>query len=370
MKYYVRILLVFMVILSSNHALNIAKKYPSYAYVFSEFDVDKSYIHNENFRQFVLKNERALKKFYTRSLKRGQEVLPTMKGILVGEGVSDLFLYLSMIESGFSSDALSSKKAVGLWQFMPATAKHYNLTVCSGYDERCDPASSTTAAITYLNKLHRQFGKWYLAAMAYNCGEGCVKNAIKKAGSNDLAVLTDDTLKYLPHETREYIKKILLIAMIGEKNSLGFSNIDYGSMSNGLTKVSVSSGTKLKKVAKAIKMKYKSLKKLNKNLKNGIVPKTKSGKYKITIPLDRIFSFYLRYELTNETVTTKSHLISHYVSLGETLKSIAKKYHTSSEEIMLANQLDDEFLMLNQLLVIPVTENVFESTVLKKGHLK
>lgn len=210
MREIFRLLCIHLIVTSAIFALSLESKYPSYSYVFNEFDVDTSYIYDEDFVSFVKKNESGLKRFYKRSLIRGEEILPMLQGLLIEDGVSDLFIYLSMIESGFSTDVVSPKKAVGLWQFMPKTARQYNLTVCSTYDERCDTVSATSAAIRYLNKLHKQFGKWYLAAMAYNCGEGCVSRAIKKAGTDDLTILTDDYLKYLPKETRDYIKKSYL----------------------------------------------------------------------------------------------------------------------------------------------------------------
>jgi len=240
------------------YSASLETKYPSYSYVFSEFDVDESYIYDDAFISFATKNEKQLKHFYKRSLIRGKEILPTMQGLLVDEGVSDLFIYLSMVESGFSSDAVSPKKAVGLWQFMPATARHYNLTVCNSYDERCDTVSATSAAINYLNKLHKQFSKWYLAAMAYNCGEGCVERAIKRAGTDDLSILIDGNLKYLPHETRAYIKKLLLVSMIGENMTLGFGDGLHEGLEDTLIKVNVSGGTSLKKIAKLLKMEENS----------------------------------------------------------------------------------------------------------------
>ncbi len=338
-------------------AFDLDKKYPSYAYVFNEFDVDKSYIYNDEFNQFVLKHDSALKSFYKRSLKRGKDILPTMKGILVGEGVSDLFLYLSMIESGFSPEATSPKKAVGLWQFMPATAKQYNLTVCNTYDERCDTVSATSAAIQYLNKLHRQFGKWYLAAMAYNCGEGCVQKAIKRAETDNLSILIDNNLKYIPKETRDYIKKILLVAMIGESNTLGFDN--NTTIDSTYIEVEVKGGTDLKTIASLIKMKEKSLSKLNPKIRNGRLPNNKKI-YSIRIPLEKVYAFYLRYELLNDKKSIKPHLLSHYVSLGETLVSIANKYSTTVEEIIVANNLENDYLILDQFLVIPVSIKIFE----------
>ena len=358
-RYIRRILFLYTLCVVTIYAISLEHKYPSYTYVFNEFDVDESYLYDEDFISFISKHEKNLKSFYKHSLRRGKEILPTMQGLLVDDGVSDLFIYLSMVESGFSTDAVSPKKAVGLWQFMPATAKHYNLTVCNSYDERCDTVSATSAAINYLNKLHKQFGKWYLAAMAYNCGEGCVSRAIKRAGTDELSVLTDDRLKYLPRETREYIKKLLLLAMIGENLTLGFSNEKNDDWGNPLIQVDVFSGTSLKEIASLLKMKEEKLLNLNRGLKNGVVPHDRPI-YKITIPIEKMYAFYLRYEQPVTPKRYKSHMVSHNVSLGETLESIAKQYEADSEEIKISNHLADEFLTVDDMLVIPVTQTVFE----------
>jgi len=338
---------------TSVYGLSLENKYPSYSYVFNEFDVDESYLYDDDFISFVLKNEKRLKKFYTRSLTRGQKVLPMMQGQLLDDGVSDLFIYLSMIESGFSTDIVSSKKAVGLWQFMPATARDYNLIVCQNYDERCDAVSATSAAIKHLNRLHKYFGKWYLAAMAYNCGEGCVDRAIKKAGTDDIRILTDNHLKYLPKETREYIKKILLIAMIGESSMIGLEDVVEGT--NSVVEVEIAGTTSLEKIAKLIKMDIKELRNLNKNLK---IPK-KNAFYKITIPIEKVYAFYLRYEIPTIEVVERNHMITHTVVMGDTLEKIAKIYDADIDEIRVVNHLEYPFLTLNSLLVIPVTETIF-----------
>ncbi len=355
------IILLMMLLSSYSFSLSLTDKYPSYTYVFSEFGVNEEYIYDPDFERFVLHNEKNIKAFYKRSLVRGENFLPMMKAYLMEDGLSDLFIYLSMIESGFSPAIVSSKKAVGLWQFMPATAKHYNLSVDKNFDERCDPVNATNAAIDYLTKLHRQFGKWYLAAMAYNCGEGRLEKAIKKAGSDELSVLIDNRDKYLPLETREYIQKILLVAMIGEDEILDFSPEPYV-LGKDLLQVEVLAGTKLQELAKTIEMKPSELLNLNTHFKEGLVPK-KKALYKISIPEEKMILFYLRYELLEEKKSFKPHLISHYVSLGDTLESIAKQYYSSSEEIKTANRLTDDFLTLDTLLVIPVSERVFEDTL-------
>jgi len=359
MHRYFKLFLYFFVFTSFINGQNLVEKYPAYIYVFNEFDIENEYIYNNDFNNFILKNEKGLGLFYKRSLQRGKDVLPTMHNLLVTEGVSDLFIYLSMVESGLSSSAVSPKKAVGLWQFMPQTAQAYNLTICNTYDERCDTISATSAAINYLNKLYIQFGKWYLAAMAYNCGEGRMARAIDKAGTDELSVLLDEDRKYLPLETREYIKKILLVAMIGESMSLDYSNT-MGLDKNAYIEVEISSKTTLKEIAKLIKIKNKILEKLNiKRIKNKRLSKHKT--YKIMIPIDKVFAFYLRYELKKEKRIYKKYHISHVVLLGETLESIAKKYNTSIEEIMLLNKVSDTFLVIDKVLIIPITESLFET---------
>ena len=347
-------------------ASTLESKYPSYSYVFHEFDVDESYLYDDDFIGFVKKHEHQLKNFYQRALLRGEDLLPMIQGQLLEEGVSDLFLYLSMVESGFSTNIVSSKKAVGLWQFMPETAKHYDLTVCNSYDERCDAISATKAAIRYLNKLHKEFGKWYLAAMAYNCGEGCVRSAIKKAGSDELGILTNSHFNYLPQETKDYIKKILLVAMIGENSTIGLD--DTIESENGYVQVEVDSGTPIETIAKLIKMNVKSLLNMNSAYINGKIPKD-TPFYTLTLPIEKIYVFYLRYDPSDEPFKekhkkTKSHLITHSVKLGETLESIAKQYDANVDEIREANHLNDPYLLVDSLLVIPVTKKIFE----KQSH--
>jgi len=354
------IVLVYFIFFISIHAKTLEAKYPSYLYVFNEFDIDESYFYDNAFISFVLKHEKRLKGFYTRSLKRGEEILPMMQGKLMDDGVSDLFIYLSMVESGFSTDIVSSKKAVGLWQFMPATARDYDLVVCQNYDERCNAVSATTAAIRHLNRLHKKFGKWYLAAMAYNCGEGCIDKAIKRAGTDDIRILTDNNLKYLPKETRDYIKKILLIAMIGESSMIGLD--DMIQSANNLIEVEIDKKTSLYDIAKLIKMELKELDKLNKNINKNI----NKNFYKIRIPIEKVYAFYLRYDipLGEESIKIdKSHMLTHAVKMGDTLENIAMLYHADVDEIRVANHLEDVYLTLDALLVVPVTQEIFEKIV-------
>jgi len=351
------IFLFFILFVQMGFASSLESKYTSYSYVLHEFDVDDDYLFNEDFVRFANKNEKRLKQFYTRSLLRGKSLLPMIQNRLLEYGISDLFMYLSMVESGFSTHIVSNKKAAGLWQFMPNTAKHYNLQVDYIYDERFDALSATNAAISYLIKLHKQFGKWYLAAMAYNCGEGRLQRAIANAGTDNLAVLTNDALKYLPKETRNYIRKILLISMIGESSLIGLD--ETVESTDGMVKVEVDADTSITKIAKILKMKAKKLLSLNTQFKNGNTP-SKQNYYMLTIPLDKIYLFYLRYEPPVHQNIMSSNLITHQVKMGDTLESLAKLYHTNEDEIRVMNHLEYPYLTVGVLLVIPVNQKIFQ----------
>ena len=106
-------------------------------------------------------------------------------------------------------------------------------------------------------------------------------------------------------------------------------------------------------------MKEERLLELNGSLIDGVVP-SQSAFYKITIPIEKMYAFYLRYEKPVKPMVYKSHMISHNVSLGETLEQIAKFYEADKEEIKRSNHLADDYLLVDSLLVIPVTQKVFE----------
>jgi membrane-bound lytic murein transglycosylase D len=126
-------------------------------------------------------------------------------------------IYLAMIESNFNPTAKSRVKAVGMWQFMSATARQFGLTVGRHVDERKDPAKATDAALTYLAQLHDRFGSWYLAAAAYNSGQGTVSKAMKEVLGRTKG--TDEDFfriaRALPKETRDYVPKLIASAKVG-----------------------------------------------------------------------------------------------------------------------------------------------------------
>jgi membrane-bound lytic murein transglycosylase D len=119
---------------------------------------------------------------------------------------------LPFIESAFNPQAVSSARAAGMWQFMPATGKDFDLKQNFFRDDRRSVLDSTRAALDYLQKLHGMFGDWHLALAAYNWGEGNVgraiqrnRNAGRESGYLDLP---------MPDETRNYVPKLQAVKNI------------------------------------------------------------------------------------------------------------------------------------------------------------
>ena len=113
---------------------------------------------------------------------------------------------LPFIESAFNPQAMSSARAAGMWQFMPATGRHFDLKQNVFRDDRRDVLASTRAALDYLTRLHGMFGDWHLALAAYNWGEGNVQRAIQRNRAAGLP--TGYVNLKMPNETRDYVPKL------------------------------------------------------------------------------------------------------------------------------------------------------------------
>jgi len=149
---------------------------------------------------------------YTNKMKHSVAVMlgagnfynPIFEEALERYGLPLELKYLPVIESALRPSATSRAGAAGLWQFMIATGKRYNLEVNTLVDERRDPIKSSDAAARYLRDLYGMFGDWGLAIAAYNCGEGNVQKALIRNGNQEGADFWT-VYNRLPHETRGYV---------------------------------------------------------------------------------------------------------------------------------------------------------------------
>lgn len=279
--------------------------------------------------------------------------IPAIKNILAEYGVPAEFLFLAMAESNFSTRAYSRKRASGLWQFMPATGKLYGLRINEYVDERRDLIKSTRAAAKYLSHLHKKFGKWYLAAIAYNCGGGRLSKGIRRAKTDDLSVLLNYRKRYIPRESRMYIRRIVALAMMGNDEQLLLKS-EYEYLLNRANAYSISTvklpkGESLRRVSRLVGIPIKELKKLNRHLKYDFIPPYAKS-YDIYIPYIKLADFKQKY--FKDKINNIYRV--HRVKRGENLSIIGHKYGVPYRVIMDFNRLKNTRLKLRQKLIIPI----------------
>lgn len=297
----------------------------------------------------------AKNKHFFQAMNEAYLFIPAIKSILTKYNVPQEFLYLAMAESNFHTKAYSHKRAAGLWQFMPGTAKLFHLKIDEYVDERRDLIKSTQAAAKYLSALHKRFGKWYLAAIAYNCGGGALNKAIRRAKTDDLSVLLDEKKRYIPRESRYYIRKIVALALIGsDEQYLLHSEYEYllnRANAYSIATIHLPRGESLTRLSKLIHIPLKDLKKLNRHLKYDFVPPYTKG-YDVYIPYIKLAEYKQKYYNEPMQNIYKVHIVRN----GDNLSRIGKKYGVSYKVIKDFNKLRSNRLRIRQKLIIPIAK--------------
>ncbi|WP_240332112.1 lytic transglycosylase domain-containing protein [Sulfurospirillum tamanense] len=334
--------------------------------VLKSLDIDTSFLNDP----ILLSMRDDLDLYRTRHflniLERGYQFVPIVRQMIADAGIPDAFLYLAMTESNFSARAYSSARAVGLWQFMPYTGRKFGLVIDEYVDERRDPIKSTEAAIKFLQYLHDDFGKWYLAAMAYNCGEGRVRRAIIEAGTDELSVLLDPNKKYVPRETRNYIRKILTMAHLsGSADFIIGHDGDYlmnqGSSST-FAPIIVPGGTTLSDIAKSTGLPVKIVKEYNIHLNYFFTPPNVK-EYVVYIPYDKKSLFTQNFKPSDGSEAFYVHV----VKKGDSLYEIGRRYGISYKVVKDFNNLSSNTLRINQKLIVPVAKPTTKHYVVRQG---
>lgn len=243
------------------------------------FDIPITYnSHVSKWVKFFQNNGR---KWFQVWLDRSANYIPHIHRLLDKRNLPRDLAYLAMIESGYSSKAISSASAVGYWQFILPTAQRYGLKHSWWIDERRDIIKSTWAASQYLNDLNKEFNSWYLAASGYNMGETRLRRLVKRHGTRDFWVLSQK--KDFPKETRDYVPKLIAATMIAKAPHLyGFKSPKGKALEYNY--FYVPGGTDLFRLAEHLKVERDALLKLNPELLHGIIPKEISS-HRIRIPL-------------------------------------------------------------------------------------
>ncbi len=241
-------------------------------------------------------------------------------------------VFLSLVESGFSTNAVSRAKAVGPWQFIKSTAKAYDLRVDNWIDERRDPVKSTIAAARYLRDLYQLFGSWPLAMAAYNAGERKVGRALVRAQADDFWDLTDT--KLLKRETKEYVPRFLAAALIA-KDPARFGLAVPSQIPVEYDEVVVTRPIHLRTAALASGASYEELKTLNPELRKDLTPPDPA--YHLKVPAGRKEAFLAN--LATYQDWKRVHAVRYQMRRGDTLLLLASRHGTTVSAILEANAL-------------------------------
>jgi membrane-bound lytic murein transglycosylase D len=286
---------------------------------------------------------------FERALARSGRYRDMILRVFKEEGVPRDLIYLAQAESGFHPLALSRVGARGMWQFMASRATGYGLERNWWVDERQDPEKSTRAAARHLKDLYKEFGDWYLAMAAYNSGPGNVQQAVKRTGYADFWQLYKRDV--LPAETKNYVP-IILAMTIMSKNPAQYGLNDVSpEPPDTYDVVKVNYPVDLRLVAECVDAPVERLADLNPSL------------LRRTTPKDQPFELRLpegskeKYETAIAAIPVDKRVLWRYhrVDSGDTLASIAHKYHTTERAIAAANDLHGEELPVDAKIVIPMS---------------
>jgi membrane-bound lytic murein transglycosylase D len=306
-----------------------------------------------------------------RYLSRSSRYMPVMKSILHDQGLPEDLIYIALIESGFSSTAKSSAQAVGYWQFIRGTGKHYGLKVDSYVDERRDFIRSTQAAAAYFKDLYSLFHGWYLAVASYNVGENRVKKLVDKYHTRDFWQLARENK--LPVETSDYVPKFIAARLIAKSpEKYGFTDIDYMSPVE-FDEAEFSTSIDLRKLAKEMNLEYDDLRDLNPSYKRGVAFE-KAGKLSLRVPKgtkDLALAGAANAAAGSKKVYVADEDYSYYkIRRGDTIATIARKFNTTQRNIRSLNKLGSGArLVAGKRLRVPA-ENIADLTEGEKGTSK
>ena len=283
-------------------------------------------------------------------LRRAGRYREMISRVLQEEGLPQDLIYLAQAESAFQPLALSRAGARGIWQFVAYRGQEYGLRHTWWIDERQDPEKATHAAAQHLRDLYKLYGDWYLAMAAYNCGPGNVQKGIERTGYADFWELYKRNV--LPRETKNYVPIIIALTLIA-KDAAHYNIQAEPEAPVPTDVVKPGRAIDLRLVAETIDADVETLRSLNPSLLRLATPDDPSFELHLPQGTAQKFSAEIADIPPDKWVSWRRHR----VETGETLTSIAKKYHVTPMAVADANSLErNAALEAGEKLIIPATQ--------------
>lgn len=244
------------------------------------------------------------------------------------EGIPENVAWLGQVESAWKPGAMSHMAASGLWQFIPGTGARYGLRRTAHVDERNSFDEATRASARYLKFLYNRYGNWELAIAGYNCGEGNVDRAIRRAGVSNFWA----AYPFLPQETRNYVPNILATILIANNpNQYGFGHIRPAAPLR-YDRIRIPASTNLSLIAQAADTSVQYLRYLNPHLRSNSTP---PEPYVVNVPAGKANEVVALFRRIPASKINNTNLANS--SSGETWQNISNRTGVTVAELMAAN---------------------------------
>jgi len=274
------------------------------------------------------------------------------------EGIPQELIHLAQAESGFSPRAVSRKRAAGMWQFVAWRGQEYGLVRTRTTDDRLDPEKATRAAAKHLHDLYKQFGDWYLAMAAYNCGPLCVARAVERTGYADVWELRRRSA--LPRETSNYVP-IILAMVIMAKNPAQY---DLGQVEAvpplEFATVTMSAATDVQLIADITERPVTAIRELNPALLTTLAP----AGFPVHVPAGSGGAVLSALELIPPERRTAWRL--YRVAEGDTTERIARLFRTTPPELARVNASEGRLCEPGSMLIVPAPPRAARNQVVAK----
>ena len=324
--------------------------------------------YNSIVKKYILLYAENRRKLVESVLGFGTYYFPIFETALEKEELPLELKYLPVIESALRPNAVSRAGAAGLWQIMPITAKGLGLEVNSLVDDRRSPIKSSEAAAKYLKDLYNIYNDWSLAIAAYNCGPGNVNKAIiRSGGKRDFWGI----YHHLPKETRGYVPAFIaanyIMAYYEEHNICPVA----AEIPLATDTIVINNRINLQQISAVLNTPIEMLRELNPQYRNDIVPGNIKP-YHLRLPVqlmyayinsqDSINNYRQEYFARQKTIEpAKLEYGYHKIRSGETLSTIAKKYHTTVTKLKELNGMKNSNIRAGQSIKVPGAGNTNSS---------